>query len=91
LAEEIQSQSDTKALLPQIQTNVNEICDRIFLSFYRIPHSMWFANGRSPRGIAAIAVSRTRAFPNPSDSKGKICSADIGDEGRGDSEGEFIG
>ena len=35
LAEEIQSQSDTKALLPRIQANINEICDRIFLSFYR--------------------------------------------------------
>lgn len=36
LAEEIQSQKDTKALLPRIQANINETCDRIFLSFYRI-------------------------------------------------------
>jgi len=34
LMEEIQSQSDTVALLNQIETNIHDICDRIYLAFY---------------------------------------------------------
>ena len=33
--EEIQSQSDTVTLLNQIEANIHDICDRIFLAFYR--------------------------------------------------------
>jgi hypothetical protein len=60
LAEEIQSQSDTKALLPQIQANINEICDRIFLSFYRItfhPHVLLT--------VVVLAASLRLRFPVP--------------------------
>ena len=34
LAEEFQSKSDTVALLQQIDANIHDICDRIYLSFY---------------------------------------------------------
>jgi hypothetical protein len=34
LAEEVQSESDTVTLLHQIDANIHDICDRIYLSFY---------------------------------------------------------
>jgi hypothetical protein len=34
LAEEVRSKSDTVALLQQIDANILDICDRIYLSFY---------------------------------------------------------
>ena len=34
LAEEVQSKSDTVTLLQQIDANIHDICDRIYLSFY---------------------------------------------------------
>lgn len=36
LAEEVQSKSDTVAVLQKIDRNIHDICDRIFLAFYRI-------------------------------------------------------
>jgi len=35
LKEEIQSGSDTVTLLSQIKVNIDDICDRIYLGFYR--------------------------------------------------------
>jgi hypothetical protein len=35
LAEEVQSKSDTEALVQQIGPNIEQICDRIYLGFYR--------------------------------------------------------
>jgi hypothetical protein len=56
LAEEVQSKSDTVGLLQQIDTNIHDICDRIFLSFYRT----------TPTNLTIVlAASMRLRFPVP--------------------------
>jgi hypothetical protein len=85
LAEEIRSKNDTKALFPQIQANVNEVCDRIFLSFYRKTPapglSMTDSNLGSACGFTASAIPCPGALSDSSNRSRTICRAHLGNQG----------
>jgi hypothetical protein len=58
LMEEIQSGSDTVALLNQIDVNIHDICDRIFLGFYRV-------SSVNQTDFLVLAASLRLRFPVP--------------------------
>lgn len=60
LAEEVQSKCDTLALLQQIDANIHDICDRIYLAFYRLSPLLPYTNVQ-----IVLAASLRLRFPVP--------------------------
>jgi hypothetical protein len=88
LMEEIQSQSDTVGLLRQIDSNIHDICDHIFLCFYRI--LSFFRDNCSAGGLLATEISCSKEIPDTLDSSRSLVHANRRDPSGGHGEGRPI-